>query len=103
MPSGPAAASTPSTSSVRRPRPRALPSADRAVPGRTPGSSPPRGPAAARDAVHPSTPPGVPMSVTDELLENNARYATDVFGGPKPLPPARHLAVVACMDARLHP
>jgi carbonic anhydrase len=43
------------------------------------------------------------MSVTDELLENNARYATDVFGGPKPLPPARHLAVVACMDARLHP
>jgi carbonic anhydrase len=43
------------------------------------------------------------MSVTDELLENNARYATDVFGGPKPLPPARHVAVVACMDARLHP
>ena len=43
------------------------------------------------------------MSVTDELLENNARYATDVFGGPKPLPPARHVAVLACMDARLHP
>jgi carbonic anhydrase len=43
------------------------------------------------------------MSVTDELLANNARYATDVFGGPKPLPPARHVAVVACMDARLHP
>jgi carbonic anhydrase len=43
------------------------------------------------------------MSVTDELLENNARYAADVFGGPKPLPPARHVAVLACMDARLHP
>src|ERR1700750_1744888 len=43
------------------------------------------------------------MSVTDELLENNARYATDVFGGAKPLPPARPVAVVACMDARLHP
>jgi carbonic anhydrase len=43
------------------------------------------------------------MSVTDELLENNARYAADVFGGAKPLPPARPVAVVACMDARLHP
>ena len=41
------------------------------------------------------------MSVTDELLENNARYA-DAFTGPLPLPPARHLAVVACMDARLN-
>jgi carbonic anhydrase len=43
------------------------------------------------------------MSVTDQLLENNARYATEVFGGPKALPPARPVAVVACMDARLHP
>ncbi|MCU1616049.1 MAG: carbonic anhydrase [Frankiales bacterium] len=43
------------------------------------------------------------MSATDELLENNARYAADVFGGAKPLPPARPVAVVACMDARLHP
>jgi carbonic anhydrase len=42
------------------------------------------------------------MSVTDELLENNARYA-EAFSGPKPLPPARPVAVVACMDARLHP
>ncbi|MBV9095610.1 MAG: carbonic anhydrase [Streptosporangiaceae bacterium] len=41
------------------------------------------------------------MSVTDELLENNARYA-EAFTGPLPLPPARHLAVVACMDARLN-
>jgi carbonic anhydrase len=41
------------------------------------------------------------MSVTDELLENNARYA-DSFTGPLPLPPARQLAVVACMDARLN-
>ena len=40
------------------------------------------------------------MSVTDELLENNARYA-DNFKGPLPLPPAKKLAVVACMDARL--
>lgn len=40
------------------------------------------------------------MSVTDELLENNARYA-ESFSGPLPLPPARKVAVVACMDARL--
>ena len=40
------------------------------------------------------------MSVTDELLANNARYA-ESFTGPLPLPPAKHIAVVACMDARL--
>ena len=40
------------------------------------------------------------MSVTDELLTNNARYA-ESFTGPLPLPPAKHIAVVACMDARL--
>ena len=41
------------------------------------------------------------MSVTDELLSNNARYA-ESFSGPLPLPPARGVAVVACMDARLN-
>ena len=41
------------------------------------------------------------MSVTDELLANNARYA-ETFTGPLPLPPAKHIAVVACMDARLN-
>ena len=40
------------------------------------------------------------MSVTDELLTNNARY-TETFSGPLPLPPAKGVAVVACMDARL--
>jgi carbonic anhydrase len=40
------------------------------------------------------------MSVTDEYLKNNEAYAAQ-FGGPLPLPPARHVAVVACMDARL--
>ena len=40
------------------------------------------------------------MTVTDELLANNAEYAK-TFQGPLPLPPAKHLAVVACMDARL--
>jgi carbonic anhydrase len=41
------------------------------------------------------------MSVTDELLANNERYA-EAFHGPLPLPPSAHLAVVACMDARLN-
>ncbi|MGF7120347.1 MULTISPECIES: carbonic anhydrase [unclassified Rhodococcus (in: high G+C Gram-positive bacteria)] len=40
------------------------------------------------------------MTVTDEYLENNKRYA-ETFSGPLPLPPSRHVAVVACMDARL--
>jgi len=40
------------------------------------------------------------VSVTDDLLANNARYA-ESFSGPLPLPPAKGLAVVACMDARL--
>jgi carbonic anhydrase len=41
------------------------------------------------------------MSVTDDLLANNARYA-ETFSGPLPLPPAKQIAVVACMDARLN-
>ncbi len=41
------------------------------------------------------------MSVTDQLLDNNERYAAAFDKGHLPLPPARHVAVVACMDARL--
>jgi carbonic anhydrase len=41
------------------------------------------------------------MSVTDEYLRNNEAYAAQ-FSGPLPLPPASHVAVVACMDARLN-
>ena len=41
------------------------------------------------------------MTVTDELLENNAKYAAN-FNGPLPLPPAKHVAVLACMDARIN-
>jgi carbonic anhydrase len=44
---------------------------------------------------------GRAMSVTDELLANNQRYA-DGFTGPLPMPPAKGVAVVACMDARLN-
>ena len=41
------------------------------------------------------------MSVTDELLQNNVAYAESFDKGDLPLPPARGVAVVACMDARL--
>jgi carbonic anhydrase len=41
------------------------------------------------------------MTVTDELLSNNEAYAASFDKAGLPLPPARHLAVVACMDARL--
>jgi carbonic anhydrase len=42
------------------------------------------------------------MTVTDELLGNNAEYASSFTKGDLPMPPGRHLAVVACMDARLN-
>ena len=41
------------------------------------------------------------MTVTDEALNNNARYAENFEKGGLPLPPGCKLAVVACMDARL--
>ena len=41
------------------------------------------------------------MTVTDEYLANNQRLRRR-FSGPLPLPPAKDVAVVACMDARLN-
>ena len=43
------------------------------------------------------------MSVTDELIENAKSYAESFDKGDLPMPPARKLAIVACMDARLNP
>jgi carbonic anhydrase len=43
------------------------------------------------------------MSVTDELIKANEAYAGNFTKGDLPLPPARKVAVVACMDARLIP
>jgi carbonic anhydrase len=43
------------------------------------------------------------MSVTDELIKNSETYAADFDKGHLPLPPAKKVAVLACMDARLHP
>ena len=42
-------------------------------------------------------------AVVDDLLRNNERYAVSFDKSDLPLPPARKLAVVACMDARLDP
>ncbi len=43
------------------------------------------------------------MSATDELLKNNEGYAADFDKGDLPMPPARKVAVIACMDARINP
>jgi carbonic anhydrase len=42
------------------------------------------------------------MTVTDDLLRNNAEFAKSFSNGDLPMPPSKALAVVACMDARLN-
>lgn len=43
------------------------------------------------------------MTVTDEFLRANETYASRFTKGELPLPPARKVAVVVCMDARIDP
>jgi carbonic anhydrase len=43
------------------------------------------------------------LSSIENLLANAERYAASFDKGDLPLPPAAGTAVVACMDARLHP
>jgi len=43
------------------------------------------------------------MTVTDELLRNSQAYAAAFTKGSLAMPPARGVAVVACMDARINP
>lgn len=43
------------------------------------------------------------MSVVDEILEANARYASAFTKGGLSAPPGRRFAIVTCMDARLDP
>jgi carbonic anhydrase len=43
------------------------------------------------------------MSATDELLRNAQAYAESFDKGDLPVAPAKKVAVVACMDARLSP
>ena len=42
------------------------------------------------------------MSATDDLIANNAGYAEGFDKADLPLPPAKKVAVIACMDARLN-
>ena len=43
------------------------------------------------------------MAVMDELLEANKAFAESFDQGDLPMPPARNVAILACMDARMHP
>ncbi|MBX5455395.1 MAG: carbonic anhydrase [Thermogemmatispora sp.] len=43
------------------------------------------------------------MSLIEELLAANERYAATFQKGELPLPPAKKLAIVTCMDARIDP
>ena len=43
------------------------------------------------------------MPVLPDLLSANERYAAGFTKGDLPMPPGRHVSVLACMDARLHP
>ena len=43
------------------------------------------------------------MSVTDELLQNNEAYAASFDKGGLAMAPAKRVAIVACMDARVDP
>jgi carbonic anhydrase len=42
-------------------------------------------------------------SATDDLLAHNARYADEFAAPDVPAPPAKRVAVLTCMDARLDP
>ncbi len=42
------------------------------------------------------------MSATDDLVRNAEEYAKTFDKGDLPLPPAKHVAVVACMDSRIN-
>jgi carbonic anhydrase len=43
------------------------------------------------------------MTTTDDLLKNAERHAEGFDKGDLPMPPAKKVAIVACMDARVNP
>src|SRR6266849_8040706 len=43
------------------------------------------------------------MTTVQEFIKANEAYAETFQKGHLPMPPARHVAVLTCMDARLHP
>ena len=75
-------------------------------PGGPVRSQPLRDPLAARagsSSTNASTASEDPVSVTDEYLKNNETYVQNVPPVELPMPPGRHFAVLACMDARIDP
>ena len=48
-----------------------------------------------------SRPGGTSLTVTDDLITANARYAASGLTHVRPQRPGRHLAVLTCMDARI--
>ncbi len=43
------------------------------------------------------------MSATDELLKHAEKHVEGFDKGDLPIPPAKKVAIVACMDARVNP
>ena len=43
------------------------------------------------------------MGVIQRFIERNKAFAAKFRHGDKAMPPAQHLAVLTCMDARIHP
>ena len=43
------------------------------------------------------------MGIVADLVSNNERFAAGFDKGDLPMPPGKHVAIVTCMDARLHP
>jgi carbonic anhydrase len=43
------------------------------------------------------------MGVIQRFIERNKEFASKFRHGDKAMPPAQHLAVLTCMDARIHP
>lgn len=43
------------------------------------------------------------MTAMDDMLQANQQYVAQFTQGDLPAPPAKHLAIVTCMDARIHP
>jgi carbonic anhydrase len=43
------------------------------------------------------------MSATDDMLKNNEAFAEGFDKSDLPIPPAKKVAIVACMDARVNP
>src|SRR5262249_513349 len=43
------------------------------------------------------------MGVIQRFMDRNKEFGRKVRHGDKAMPPAQHLAVLTCMDARIHP